>query len=64
MRRTTSDKLAPILVLGGALAAFPTAAGHFFGGEKVTFGGGVHFYGVGLTALAAAVAAVDRKSVV
>ncbi|HEY8192568.1 MAG TPA: HD-GYP domain-containing protein [Gaiellaceae bacterium] len=58
MRRTTSDKLAPILVLGGALAAFPTAAGHFFGGEKVTFGGGVHFYGVGVTALAAAVAAV------
>jgi putative nucleotidyltransferase with HDIG domain len=58
MRRSTSDRLAPILVVGGALAAFPTAAGHFFGGEKVTFGGGVHFYGVGLTALAAALAAV------
>ena len=58
MRRTTSDKLAPILLLGGALAAFPTAAGHFFGGEKVTFGGPLHFGGVGLTALAAAVAAV------
>ena len=49
-RRTTSDRLAPILVLGAALAAFPTAAGHFFGGEEVTFGGGVHFYGVGVTA--------------
>lgn len=58
MRRSTSDRLAPILVVGGALAAFPTAAGHFFGGEKVTLGGGVHFYGVGLTALAAALAAV------
>ena len=45
-------------MLGAALAAFPTAAGHFFGGEKVAFGGGVHFYGVGVTALAAALAAV------
>jgi putative nucleotidyltransferase with HDIG domain len=58
MRRSTSDRLAPILIVGGALAAFPTAAGHFFGGDSVTFGGGVHFYGVGLTALAAALAAV------
>jgi putative nucleotidyltransferase with HDIG domain len=58
MRRSTSDRLAPILVVGGALAAFPTAAGHFFGGDEVTFGGGVHFYGVGVTALAAALAAV------
>jgi putative nucleotidyltransferase with HDIG domain len=58
MRRSTSDKLAPLLVMGGALAAFPTAAGHFFGGDKVTFGGGLHFYGVGMTALAAAAAAV------
>ena len=58
MRRSTSDKLAPILVVGGALAAFPTAAGHFFGGNQVAFGGGVHFYGVGMTALAAAAAAV------
>jgi putative nucleotidyltransferase with HDIG domain len=58
MRRSTSDRLAPILVVGGALAAFPTAAGHFFGGDQVTFGSGVHFYGVGVTALAAALAAV------
>jgi putative nucleotidyltransferase with HDIG domain len=58
MRRSTSDRLAPILVVGAALAAFPTAAGHFFGGDKVAFGGGVHFYGVGLTALLAAFAAV------
>jgi hypothetical protein len=58
MRRSTGDNLVPILVVGGALAAFPTAAGHFFGGNQVAFGGGVHFYGVGMTALAAAVAAV------
>jgi putative nucleotidyltransferase with HDIG domain len=58
MRRSTSDRLAPILVVGGALAAFPTAAGHFFGGDEVSFGGGVHFYGVGVTSLAAALAAV------
>jgi putative nucleotidyltransferase with HDIG domain len=58
MRRSTSDRLAPILVVGGALAAFPTAAGHFFGGDQVAFGGGVHFYGVGVTAFAAAAAAV------
>ncbi|HEX7255490.1 MAG TPA: HD-GYP domain-containing protein [Gaiellaceae bacterium] len=58
MRRSTSDRLASILVVGGALAAFPTAAGHFFGGDTVTFGGGLHFYGVGVTALAAALAAV------
>jgi putative nucleotidyltransferase with HDIG domain len=58
MRRSTSDRLAPLLVVGGALAAFPTAAGHFFGGDEVSFGGGVHFYGVGVTSLAAALAAV------
>ena len=58
MRRSTSDRLGPILAIGGALAAFPTAAGHFFGGDQVAIEGGVHFYGVGLTALAAAFAAV------
>jgi putative nucleotidyltransferase with HDIG domain len=58
MRRSTSDRLAPVLAVGGALAAFPTAAGHFFGGDQVSLGGGVHFYGVGMTALAAAAAAV------
>jgi putative nucleotidyltransferase with HDIG domain len=58
MRRSTSDRIAPILVVGGALAAFPTAAGHFFARDKVTFGGDIHFAGVGLTALAATAAAV------
>jgi putative nucleotidyltransferase with HDIG domain len=57
MRRTT-DRIAPILVVGGALAALPTAAGHFFARDKVTFGGELHFVGVGLTALAATAAAI------
>jgi putative nucleotidyltransferase with HDIG domain len=58
MRRSTSDRIAPILVLGGAMAAFPTAAGHFFARDKVAFGGELHFAGVGLTALAATAAAI------
>src|SRR5215210_2596165 len=58
MRRSTSDRVAPVLVIGGALAAFPTAAGHFFARDKVAFGGDVHFLGVGLTALAATAAAI------
>ena len=58
MRRSTSDRVAPVLVVGGALAAFPTAAGHFFARDKVAFGGDVHFAGVGMTALAATAAAI------
>jgi hypothetical protein len=58
MRRSTTDRIAPVLVFGGALAAFPTAAGHFFARDKVSFGGELHFAGVGLTALAATAAAV------
>jgi HD-GYP domain-containing protein (c-di-GMP phosphodiesterase class II) len=48
----------PLLALSGALAALPLAALHFFSREKVQFGGDVHFTGVGLTALVAALAAV------
>jgi len=48
----------PVLALGGALAAFPLAAMHFFSREKVQFGAEVHFVGVGLTAVPAAAAAV------
>jgi HD-GYP domain-containing protein (c-di-GMP phosphodiesterase class II) len=58
MRRSTTDRIAPVLILGGALAAFPTAAGHFFARDKVAFGGDLHFAGVGLTALAATAAAI------
>src|SRR5918999_557377 len=58
MRRTTTDRIAPILVVGGALAALPTAAGHFFARDKVSFGGELHFVGVGMTAVAATAAAI------
>src|SRR5918992_1772204 len=56
--RTTTEQVVPILALGGAIAAFPLAAMHFFSREQVQFGGDIHFGGVGITALAAAVAAV------
>jgi putative nucleotidyltransferase with HDIG domain len=58
MRRSPTDNVVPILALGGALAAFPLAAMHFFSRQTVQFGGEVHFVGVGITALAAAAAAV------
>jgi hypothetical protein len=58
MRRRPIESIVPVLALGGALAAFPLAAMHFFSREKVQFGAEVHFVGVGLTALPAAAAAV------
>ena len=58
MRRGKTEQVVPILALGGAIAAFPLAAMHFFSREQVQFGGNVHFSGVGITALAAAAAAV------
>jgi HD-GYP domain-containing protein (c-di-GMP phosphodiesterase class II) len=48
----------PLFALAGALAAFPLGALHFFSREEVQFSGNVHFSGVGLTALVAALAAV------
>jgi HD-GYP domain-containing protein (c-di-GMP phosphodiesterase class II) len=47
-----------LFALTGALAAFPLAALHFFSREEVQFSGNVHFSGVGLTALVAALAAI------
>jgi hypothetical protein len=58
MRRSTSDRLVPVVAVGGALAAFPIAAGHFVGRNPVMFGGDLHFAGVGLSALAASLAAI------
>jgi HD-GYP domain-containing protein (c-di-GMP phosphodiesterase class II) len=58
MLRRPTEQVIPLLALGGALAAFPLAALHFFSRQQVQFGGDVHFAGVGLTALVAAVAAV------
>jgi putative nucleotidyltransferase with HDIG domain len=59
MLRRPTEQFVPMLALGGALAAVPLAALHFFSREKVQFGGDVHFAGVGLTALLAAIAAVS-----
>src|SRR5687768_14944691 len=56
--RRPAFQTVPLLAFGGALAAFPLAALHFFSRQQVQFGGDVHFTGVGLTALVAAVAAV------
>jgi len=56
--RGKTEQVVPVLALGGAIAAFPLAAMHFFSREQVQFGGDIHFGGVGVTALAAAVAAV------
>ena len=56
--RSATEQVVPILALGGAVAAIPLAAMHFFSREQVQFGGDIHFGGVGVTALAAAVAAV------
>jgi putative nucleotidyltransferase with HDIG domain len=58
MRHSSREQVVPVLAFGGALAAFPLAALHFFSRRQVQFGGDVHFGGVGLTALAAAAAAV------
>jgi HD-GYP domain-containing protein (c-di-GMP phosphodiesterase class II) len=46
------------MAVGGALAAFPIAAGHFVGRNQVMFGGDVHFAGVGVSAVAASIAAI------
>jgi hypothetical protein len=56
--RGGTEHVVPFLVVGGALAAFPLAAMHFFSREKVQFSGEFHFTAVGLTALVASVAAV------
>jgi putative nucleotidyltransferase with HDIG domain len=56
--RGGTEHVVPFLVVGGALAAFPLAAMHFFSREKVQFSGEFHFTAVGLTALVASAAAV------
>jgi putative nucleotidyltransferase with HDIG domain len=55
--RGATEQGVPLLAIAGALAAFPLAAMHFLSREQVKFGGDVHFLGVGVTALIAAVAA-------
>jgi putative nucleotidyltransferase with HDIG domain len=57
MRLLFRERLAPLATLVGAGAVLPAALLSFFGHRMVMFGTNVHFIGVGVTALAAAVAA-------
>jgi HD-GYP domain-containing protein (c-di-GMP phosphodiesterase class II) len=53
------ERAAPILAFGGSAAALPALLLHFFGRDSAAaIGGGWHFFGVGMSALAAAFAAL------
>ena len=58
MRRSTTLHVIPALALGSALALLPSFTINAFAHRHAHFTGQVHFSGVGLTALAAALAAV------
>src|SRR6266540_2481685 len=58
MRLLLRERLAPLLVLLGLGAVLPTALLRFFGHKMVMFGWQVHFIGVGVSALVAAIAAI------
>jgi putative nucleotidyltransferase with HDIG domain len=58
MRLLLRERLAPLFTLAGLGAVLPTALLHVYGHRMVMFGTNVHFVGVGVTALAAAVAAM------
>jgi len=57
MRQLLRDRLAPFVVLVALGGALPGCLLYFFGHRMVMFGTSVHFVGVGVSALAAAVAA-------
>jgi HD-GYP domain-containing protein (c-di-GMP phosphodiesterase class II) len=58
MRPGLRERAAPILAFGGSAAAAPALLLHFFGRDAAAIDGGWHFFGVGMSALAAAVAAL------
>jgi len=58
MRRSTTRHVIPALALGSVLAVLPSFTINVFGHRHSHFTGQAHFSGVGLTALAAAIAAV------
>jgi putative nucleotidyltransferase with HDIG domain len=58
MRLLLRERLAPIIVLLGLGAALPATLLSFLGHRMVMFGWQMHFIGVGITALVAAVAAL------
>lgn len=58
MRRSSTRKVVPVLTLGVLAALIPFAAQRLYGHRHVMYGSDVHFAGVGLTALTAALAAL------
>src|SRR5206468_12453615 len=58
MRLLLRERLAPLCTLVGVGAILPTALLHCYGARGVMFRTNVHFVGVDVTALAAAVAAL------
>jgi HD-GYP domain-containing protein (c-di-GMP phosphodiesterase class II) len=58
VRHGLRERAAPILAFGGSAAALPALLLHFFGGDTAAITGGWHFFGVGMSALAAALAAL------
>jgi HD-GYP domain-containing protein (c-di-GMP phosphodiesterase class II) len=58
MRHGLRERVAPILAFGGTAAALPALLLHFFGRDSAAIAGGWHFFGVGMSALAAALAAL------
>jgi len=58
VRHGLRERAAPILAFGGSAAALPALLLHFFGRDSAVIAGGWHFFGVGMSALAAAFAAL------
>jgi hypothetical protein len=58
VRHGLRERAAPILAFGGTAAALPALLLHFFGRDSAVVDGGWHFFGVGMSALAAAFAAL------
>jgi putative nucleotidyltransferase with HDIG domain len=58
VRYFLNERLVPAVALVGAGAVVPGGFLHYFGYDQVHFGAGLHFYGVGVSALAAALAAI------
>jgi HD domain len=58
VRHGLRERAAPILAFGGSAAALPALLLHFFGRDTASIEGGWHFFGVGMSALAAAFAAL------
>jgi HD-GYP domain-containing protein (c-di-GMP phosphodiesterase class II) len=63
MRLFLRERVIPVLILVGAGALAPGAGLHLLGGHHVQLSGNLHFVGVGLTAIAAAVAAIVLTAV-